>query len=265
MSQQPDGVGTLALYEVVDDHIAIITLNRPEVRNAMSPALSAAVEHLVKKVEADDQIWVGILTSSNDKVFCAGADLAAIAAGEGAKIATPDGGFGGFVDAKRNKPWIAAVKGFALAGGCELTLACDMIVASEDAQFGLPEVKRGLFAGAGGVHRIVRVLPRNVALELVATGERLDVKRAYEFGMVNRVVPTEKVLESAIDLARSITVNAPVSVRESLIVARQASDKPDAELRVLSKQHSMIVSRTEDSKEGPRAFLEKRPAQWKGR
>jgi len=141
MSQKPDGVGTLALYEVVDEHIAIITLNRPEVRNAMSPALSEAVEFLVKKVEADDNIWVGILTSSNDKVFCAGADLAAIAAGQGSKIATADGGFGGFVDAKRAKPWIAAVKGFALAGGCELTLACDMIVASDDAMFGsvIPE------------------------------------------------------------------------------------------------------------------------------
>jgi len=265
MSQQPDGVGSLALYEVVDDHIAIVTLNRPEVRNAMSPALSEAVEFLVKKIEADDQIWVAILTSSNDKVFCAGADLAAIAAGQGSKIATPDGGFGGFVDAKRTKPWIAAVKGFALAGGCELTLACDMIVASDDAQFGLPEVKRGLFAGAGGVHRIARVLPRNVALELVATGDRLDVKRAYDFGMVNRVVPVDKVLETALDLARAITVNAPVSVRESLIVARQSADMTDADLRLLSKQHSAVVSKTEDSKEGPRAFLEKRPAQWKGR
>jgi len=265
MSQKPDGVGTLALYEVVDEHIAIITLNRPEVRNAMSPALSEAVEFLVKKVEADDNIWVGILTSSNDKVFCAGADLAAIAAGQGSKIATADGGFGGFVDAKRAKPWIAAVKGFALAGGCELTLACDMIVASDDAMFGLPEVKRGLFAGAGGVHRIARVLPRNVALELVATGERLDVKRAYEFGMVNRVVPTAQVMDAALELARAITVNAPVSVRQSMIVARQSGDLTDAELRILSKEHSAIVSKTEDSKEGPRAFLEKRPAQWKGR
>ena len=265
MSQQPEGVGTLALYEVVDGHIGVITLNRPEVRNAMSPALSEAVEYLVKQVEADDQIWVGILTSSNDKVFCAGADLAAISAGQGARIATADGGFGGFVDAKRKKPWIAAVKGYALAGGCELTLACDMIVASEDAKFGLPEVKRGLFAGAGGVHRIARVLPRNVALELVATGEPLDVQRAYAFGMVNRVVPTAQVLDAALDLARAITVNAPVSVRESMIVARQSADLTDADLRVLSKQHSLIVSQTEDSKEGPRAFLEKRPPQWKGR
>ena len=265
MSQQPEGVGKIALFEVVDDHIAVITLNRPEVRNAMSPELSEAVEYLVKKVEADDQLWVGILTSSNDRVFCAGADLSAIANGQGFRIATADGGFGGFVDAKRKKPWIAAVRGFALAGGCELTLACDMIVASDDAKFGLPEVKRGLFAGAGGVHRIARVLPRNIALELVATGEQLDVKRAYDFGMVNRVVPSDKVLETALDLARSITVNAPVSVRESMIVARQSSDLPDAALRSLSKEHSQIVSQTEDSKEGPRAFLEKRPAQWKGR
>ena len=178
MSEQPEGVGREVLYEVVDGHIAVITLNRPEVRNAVNPQLAAACEYLIRKVEADDDIRVAILTSSNDKVFCAGADLAAISSGNGAGIATKDGGFAGFVDAKRDKPWIAAVKGYALAGGGELCLACDMIVASEDAKFGLPEVKRGLFAGAGGVHRLPRALPRNIALELVATGDSLGAQRA---------------------------------------------------------------------------------------
>lgn len=265
MSDAPEGVGREVLYDVVDDHIAVITLNRPEVRNAVSPELAAACEHLIKKAEADDRIRVAILTSSNDKVFCAGADLAAISAGRGAGIATKDGGFAGFVDAKRQKPWIAAVKGFALAGGGELCLACDMIVASEDSQFGLPEVKRGLFAGAGGVHRLPRALPRNVALELVATGAPLEGRRAYELGLVNRLVPTAQVLDAALDLARSIAANAPVSVRESLRVARLANEATDADLRVLSGEAARTVMVTEDAREGPRAFLEKRAPRWQGR
>lgn len=265
MSEQPEGVGKEALFEIVDEHIAVITLNRPEARNAMSSKLSAAVEYLVKKVEADPNLWVGVLASSNDRVFCAGADLAEIASGKPHRIATPDGGFAGFVDAKRDKPWIAAVKGFALGGGGELCLACDMIVASEDAKFGLPEVKRGLFAGAGGVHRIVRTLPRNVALELVATGEPMGAQRAYELGFVNRVAPTEKVLDTALDLARAIAANAPVSVRESLKVARLAQEEKDADLRKLSAEASLRVRDTEDAKEGPRAFLEKRAPRWVGR
>ena len=265
MSEVPEAVGKEALFDIVDEHIAVITLNRPEVRNAMSSKLSAAVEYLVKKVEADPNLRVGILTSSNDKVFCAGADLSEIAAGQGHRIATPDGGFAGFVDARRDKPWIAAVKGYALAGGGELTLACDMIVASEDARFGLPEVKRGLFAGAGGVHRIVRALPRNIGLELVATGEPLDAGRAYELGLVNRLAPTEKVLETALELARVIAANAPVSVRESLKVARRAQEETDADLRKASAAGSNVVRETEDAKEGPRAFLEKRAPRWTGR
>jgi len=265
MSEQPEGVGREVLYEVVDDHIAVITLNRPEVRNAVNPELAAACEFLIKKVEADDSIRVAILTSSNDRVFCAGADLAAIASGKGAGIATKDGGFAGFVDAKKEKPWIAAVKGYALAGGGELCLACDMIVASQDAKFGLPEVKRGLFAGAGGVHRLPRALPRNIGLELVATGDPLDADRAYALGLVNRVVPTDQVLSTALDLARAISVNAPISVRESLKVARLANEESDAELRRVSGEVAMKVMVTEDAREGPLAFLQKRPPVWKGR
>ena len=265
MSEQPEGVGREVLYEVVDDHIAVITLNRPEVRNAVNPELAAACEFLIKKVEADDSIRVAILTSSNDRVFCAGADLAAIASGKGAGIATKDGGFAGFVDAKKEKPWIAAVKGYALAGGGELCLACDMIVASQDAKFGLPEVKRGLFAGAGGVHRLPRALPRNIGLELVATGDPLDADRAYALGLVNRVVPTDQVLSTALELARAISVNAPISVRESLKVARLANEESDAELRRVSGEVAMKVMVTEDAREGPLAFLQKRQPVWKGR
>jgi enoyl-CoA hydratase len=265
MSEQPEGVGREVLFEIVDDHIAIVTLNRPEKRNAVNGALAGAVAYLVRKIEDDAAIRVAILASSNEKVFCAGADLAEISAGRGALLAPAGSGFAGFVDAPRAKPWIAAVRGAALAGGCELPLACDMIVASDDSTFGLPEVKRGLFAGAGGVHRLPRAIPRNIALELIATGDPMKADRAYTLGLVNRLVPSAQVRDEAIALAKAIAVNAPLSVRESLIVARQSSEKTDAELRKLSMEHSMKVMTSEDAKEGPRAFLEKRASRWQGR
>ena len=147
------------------------------------------LEAIVKRIEDDPEIRVAILTSSEPRVFCAGADLGAVASGKGAGMETPGGGFAGFVYAQRLKPWIAAVEGLALAGGCEICLACDMIVASEAARFGLPEVKRGLMAGAGGVHRLANVLPRNIAAELIATGDPIDAARAHAHGLVNRLVP----------------------------------------------------------------------------
>jgi enoyl-CoA hydratase len=247
------------------DHIAVLTLNRPEVRNAVNGALANRLDALVKETEEDDAVRVVILTSSNAKVFCAGADLSEIAKGRADTLSTPDGGFAGLADAKRSKPWIAAVRGFALAGGFELALACDMIVASEDAQFGLPEVKRGLFAGAGGVHRLPRGIPRSIALELVATGNSMDAARAYALGLINRVASSDDVVATAVALAEDIAANAPLSVRESLIVARQSSEKSDAELRRLSFEASARVFESEDAREGPRAFLEKRPARWVGR
>lgn len=265
MSAQPAGIGNEVLFELHGDHIAIVTLNRPEKRNAINGAITSAMDWVVKETERNTSIRVVILTSSNDKTFCAGADLAEISAGNSASLATPDGGFGGFVDSVRSKPWIAAVRGSALAGGCEFSLACDMIVASDDSRFGLPEVKRGLVAAAGGIHRIVRTLPRNIALELVATGDPLGVDQAAAFGLVNRVVPLEDVLAAAISLAEAITVNAPISVQESLKIARLAQEETDHALRVKSLAASDFIMTTEDFQEGPRAFLEKRAPVWKGR
>lgn len=265
MTYQVDGVGRELLVELRDDHIAVVTLNRPEVRNAINGALAVAFDGVVKATEADDRVRVVILASSNDRVFCAGADLSEIAKGRAATLSTPDGGFAGFADARRTKPWIAAVQGMALAGGCELALACDMIVASDNAKFGLPEVKRGLFAGAGGVHRLPRAIPRNVALELIATGDPMDAERAYALGLVNRIAPLAEVPATAIALALAIAVNAPISVRESLAVARLSAERSDAELRTLSFAASDRVFTSEDAKEGPLAFLEKRPPRWRGR
>jgi enoyl-CoA hydratase len=265
MGPQPQGIGNEVLFEIVDDHIAVITLNRPQARNAINGVIAEAIDHLVKHIEADEAIRVAILTSAHDRVFCAGADLAEIAAGRSHLLMTQDGGFAGFCFAQRAKPWIAAVRGFALAGGCELALSCDMIVASDDAQFGLPEVKRGLFAGAGGVFRLPRALPRNIALELLATGDPMSVARAYELGLVNRVAPPAEVRQCALTLARAIAVNAPMSVRESLTVARAAANLPEAEIRAFSDAASAKVFASADAREGPSAFLEKRAARWLGR
>ena len=261
---QTDSDSDVVLYDVVDEHIAVVTLNRPKARNAINGAVAAALGAIVAKVESTREIRAAILTSSQDAVFCAGADLVAIAGGGGAEVTTEQGGFAGFCAAPREKPWIAAVEGAALAGGCEIVLACDMIVASENARFGLPEVKRGLFAGAAGVYRLPRRLPRNIGLELVATGDPLDAPRAYAMGLVNRLTPPGGVLAAAIALAKAITVNAPVSVQESLRVARLCQDLTEEELDAVAQTAMGRVFSTKDSREGPRAFVEKRPAVWSG-
>lgn len=253
------------LFEIVDDHIAVVTLNRPRVRNAVNGALAEALEAAATRIEEDEAIRVAVLASSNDRVFCAGADLSEIAKGRAHLLQTERGGFAGFVDYPRVKPWIAAVQGSALAGGCELALACDMIVASDDAAFGLPEVKRGLFAGAGGVHRLPRALPRHIALELIATGDPLPVDRAAGFGLVNEVAALDKVLDEALGLARRIAANAPLAVRQSMRVARLAQERSDHDMRQMSKDEGAVVFASSDAREGAVAFLEKRAPQWTGR
>jgi enoyl-CoA hydratase/carnithine racemase len=260
-----DGLGQEILVEIGADHVALVILNRPQARNAINVALTEALARIVESIEHDATIRVAVLASSSDRAFSAGADLVDIANGRGKLLSTLDGGFAGFVNAKRDKPWIAAVNGFALGGGCELALACDMIVAAEDASFGLPEVKRGMLAGAGGVYRMARAVPRNVALELVATGNPIGAARALALGLVNHVVPTKQLREAALDLARTVAANAPVAVRESLKVARRALDYSDEELRMQSTAASEIVFASADAHEGAKAFLQKRVPQWIGK
>ena len=252
------------LFEVIDDHIALVRLNRPAARNAVDGALTRAMVEIVERIERDPALRVAVLGSSTPEFFCAGADLKVVAAGRVEELRAGQNGFGGLIDADRRTPWIAAVGGFALGGGCEFALACDMIVATADARFGLPEVKRGLIANAGGVHRIARVLPRNVAMELVATGEPIGGEPAHRYGMVNRLVDGDAIA-GALDLARAIAANAPLSVAGSLAITRQVGDRSDVELRRLSRAEMTRVMASDDAREGPRAFVEKRKPAWTGR
>lgn len=253
------------IVEKLPDHIAVVTLNRPDARNAINVALTNKLGAVVEDLEADDDVWVVVLTGSGDTAFSSGADLKEVTDGHIAEIILGQHGLAGFVHAPRSKPWIAAVEGYALAGGCELALACDLIVATQGGLFGLPEVMRGLIASAGGIYRLPRKIPRNIALEYILTANRFTSERAYELGMVNRLVPQGEALTAGIELARDIAANAPIAVRESLAIARRALDLDDETLRTLSDEAQKRVMTTEDFVEGPRAFVEKRPPTWKGR
>ncbi len=243
-------------------HVALIRLNRPAAHNAINAAMAAAIEAHVATVEADPQLRVGIVAAAGP-TFCAGADLKEVAAGRAQLLARPETGFAGFGYARQTKPWIAAVQGAAFGGGFEIALACDMVVAGEAARFGLPEVCRGLIAGAGGVYRVARALPRALALELVTTGAPIGARRAYEAGLVNAVVPTEAVVDEALRLAGLISANSPLSVRESLAVTRAAVDGDEAALRQRQDAAIARVLAGPDMIEGATAFVEKRAPQWR--
>src|SRR5829696_5401191 len=197
-----------------EGRVAVLTINRPEARNAVNGDVARSMEEGLDRLEEDEDIWVGIITGAGP-VFSAGADLKAIASGQAADLQTKRGGFGGIAARQRTKPLIAAVDGPALAGGCEIALACDLVVASTAARFGLPEVKRSLVAAAGGLFRLPRALPRNVAMELALTGDPIDAERAHALGLVNQLVEPGKALEAAMALAERINANAPIAVRQS--------------------------------------------------
>lgn len=250
-------------------NVLVITINRPDARNAVNSSVSIAVGNALDAAQHDPEVRAVVITGAGDKSFCAGADLKAISRGE--NLHHPDHsewGFAGYVHHFIDKPTIAAVNGTALGGGTELALASDLVVAEERAKFGLPEVKRGLIAGAGGVFRIVDQLPRKVALELVFTGEPISAADAAKWGLINQVVPDGTVLEAALALAERITVNAPLSVWASKRVAYGADDGliPAEEpfwKRTFREFGTLLHS--EDAKEGPLAFAQKRQPVWKAR
>jgi enoyl-CoA hydratase len=244
--------------------VVVLTIRRPEARNAVNGEVAEAMEAGIDRLEADDALWVGVV-AGDGPVFSAGADLKEVAAGNIARLTTKRGGFAGIASRDRRKPLIAAVEGPALAGGCEIALACDAIVASTAASFGIPEVKRSLVAAAGGLFRLPRALPRNIALELAMTGDPIDATRAHQFGMVNQLVDPGEALEAALSFADRICANAPVAVRESRRVVLDGATADDGTAWDLTNKAMMATVSTEDFQEGPRAFIEKRPPEWKGR
>lgn len=246
------------------EHVALITLNRPEARNAINGVMATGIESALDRYESDDSLWAAVLTA-NGSVFCAGADLKEIAAGNAGATATAKGGFGGIVQRVRSKPLIAALQGPALAGGCEIALACDMIVASNEAFFALPEVKRALIAVAGGLFRLPRAIGMAQAMEVILTGEPLSAERAYQLGLVNRLANPPDVQDAALALGRQIASNAPLAVQASRNLAARAFAADDATLWREGFEAFQKNMQTEDAKEGPRAFIEKRAPRWNAR
>ena len=255
-------------YEV-RGKVAIITLNRPEARNAVNGDVASGLEAAIDKLEADSNVWIGVLaanTAGQERpVFCAGADLKAINSGQAAGLNTERGGFGGFVYRDRRKPVIAAVDGLATAGGCELVLACDMLVASTRSAFGLAEATRNLIAGAGGLFRLPRAIGRAAAMEAILTGEPFSAQRAYELGMVNKLVEPNASLDAAIDLALRVCKAAPLAVWASRKIVLASETESDQNLIDMTNKEFAAVLASEDTKEGLTAFIEKRPPNWQGK
>ena len=251
-----------AVITEVSNGVMTITINRPEAKNAVNRAVAQGIADAVEELDRNDDLRVGILTGANN-TFCSGMDLKAFVSGETPMIEGK--GFGGLVEAPPFKPMIAAVEGYALAGGCELAICCDLIVAAENAQFGIPEVKRGLAAAAGGLMRLPRQLPPRVAMELALTGDFIDAGRAQSLGLINQVVAAGSALEGAHQLAAKIAANGPLAVRcsKQVIVESQNWDTDamfERQMAILEK-----IFRSEDAIEGATAFAEKRAPVWKGR
>ena len=244
------------------DRVAIITINRPHARNAINHAVSAGVADALTELDARDDLTVGIITGAGG-TFSSGMDLKAFLAGENVRVEGK--GLAGLTEAPPRKPLIAAVEGWALAGGCEVALACDLIVAARDARFGIPEVKRGLVAGAGGLIRLPRRIPAGIAMELALTGDPLPAADAHRLGLVNALTEPGEALDGARKLAARIAANGPLAVAatKQIITQQQDWDMADA----WAKQEPVIrpVFSSQDAREGALAFAEKRPPAWKGR
>ena len=252
-----------------EGRVATITLNRPEARNAVNGDVATGLEAAIDRLEEDPEVWVGILTANTEgqerPVFCAGADLKAINSGQAGSLGTARGGFAGFVYRERRKPVIVAVDGLATAGGCEIVLAADLVVATNRSAFGLAEVKRNLIAGAGGLFRLPRAIGQAAAMEAILTGEPIPAERAFALGLVSRLVEPGEALAEARRLADQITACAPLAVWASREVVLASAWADDETLRSMTDRAFGTVLASEDTKEGLEAFIEKRPPEWKGR
>jgi enoyl-CoA hydratase len=253
---------TDAVLTEAREGVLIITLNRPEAKNAANRALAEGVAAAIDQLEADDSLRCAILTGAGG-TFCSGMDLKAFVSGE---VPSLEGrGFAGLTEYRASKPIIAAVEGYALAGGFELAISCDLIVAADNSKFGIPEVKRGLAAAAGGLVKLPKQIPYHVAMELALTGDFVSAPRVYELGLVNRVCEGGKALETAMELAQKIAANGPLAIAASLRVVSSAQDWSSDEM--YEKQNAIVqpVFTSEDAIEGATAFAQKRAPVWKGR
>jgi enoyl-CoA hydratase len=246
----------------VRDKVLVVTINRPDQRNAVNAAVAEGIARALDRLDADDGLVLGILTGAG-KGFCAGMDLKAFVLGE--RPWYEDRGFAGITRRAADKPLIAAVEGFAVAGGLEVALACDLIVAARAAKLGVPEVKRSLVAAGGGLLRLPRLLPRAVAMEMALTGDPILAERAHELGMVNRLTDPGEALAGALELAAAITPNAPLGIIGSKRILNESLDWPDAEFFDRQEAISGPIFDSEDAKEGATAFAEKRAPVWQGR
>ncbi|MGC4934773.1 crotonase/enoyl-CoA hydratase family protein [Gordonia sp. DT30] len=241
------------------DKTLVIKINRPGARNAVNGATARAIAEAVDELDASDDVAVGVLTGEGG-TFCSGMDLKGFLTGDRPSI--EGRGFAGLVQAPPRKPLIAAVEGYALAGGCELALACDMVVAADDAKFGLPEVKRGLVPTGGGALRLPKQLPYHLAMELLLTGEWLTADRAHHFGFVNRLTPAGGSLDAALEIAATISANGPLAVEAIKRIVVESQDWSDQEAFKRQREISDPIFGTADAKEGARAFAEKRSPVW---
>jgi enoyl-CoA hydratase len=244
------------------ENVLLITINRPEVRNAVNAAVAAGIAGALEELDGDEDLSVGILTGAGG-FFCAGMDLGAFVKGESPWFG--DRGFAGIAQRAARKPLIAAIEGFAVAGGMEIALACDLIVASEGAKLGIPEAKRSLVAAGGALLRLPRRMPYHVVMELALTGDPMPAERFHEFGVVNRLAKPGSAIDGALELASCIAKNGPLALIASKQILQQQFDWSSAEMWEKQGAISGPVFASEDSKEGAAAFKEKRDPVWKGR
>lgn len=252
-----------AVLSEVRGKVKVMTLNRPDAMNAVNKQLAEELAAAMDEMDSNPDIACGVLTG-NGRGFCAGMDLKDFAAGNFPN--TPEGGFAGITERPPKKPVVAAVEGFALAGGLEVALTCDLIVASEGAKFGIPEAGVGLFAGAGALLRLPRVLPYAVAMRMALTAKPIRAEEALALGMVAEIAPKGEALDKAIEIAEEIAANAPLAVMASKAILREMQGRTEAEFWAYQQEHYFdLVFKSEDGIEGATAFAEKRPPNWQGK
>jgi enoyl-CoA hydratase len=244
------------------ERVLVITINRPDQRNAVNAAVANGIAAAMDELDGDAEVSAGVITGAG-KGFCSGMDLKAFVAGESPWVG--DRGFAGITERAAAKPLIAAIEGFAVAGGLEVALSCDLIVAARGARLGIPEVKRSLVAAGGGLLRLPRVLPRNVAMELALTGDPIGAERAHELGLVNRLADPGAALSVALELAAAIAQNGPLALAATKRILNESPDWPDAEFFARQAEITGPVMASQDAREGATAFAEKRPPVWTGR